>query len=246
MSTIIFRNHRSADCAGGVLLRRLSHEHHDQQPLPPHQPPQSMARRRSRSALRGKGAGGRRHAPAGRVDGRRRSRGITQCQSAGVSRSPRRPRRPRGGETHHVGGRRGAGSDRRWERGRTPVAGRRPRQRCPRLGGGRRGRAAGGLDPQFVSGARCGRRRRQRRPRRCRDRGRRQSPAVVRGAMTWAEEWVPDVDRRRLVDLLGSAAAAGMFVGRFVDHLDSPDTLTTAPCSPSSVVPHQTRRHGSA
>ena len=52
MSTIIFGNHRSADCAGTVLLRRLSHEHHDQQPLPPHQPPQSMARRRSRSALR--------------------------------------------------------------------------------------------------------------------------------------------------------------------------------------------------
>ncbi len=82
MSTIIFGSHRSADCAGTVLLRRLSHEHHDQQPLPPHHPPQSMARRRSRSALRKMGAGGRRHAPARRVDGRRRSRGMTQCQSA--------------------------------------------------------------------------------------------------------------------------------------------------------------------
>ncbi len=49
-----------------------------------------------------------------------------------VSLRPRRPRRPRGGEAHYVGGRRGARSDRRWERGRTPVAGRRPRQRCPR------------------------------------------------------------------------------------------------------------------
>ena len=145
MSTIIFRNHRSADCAGTVLLRRLSHEHHDQQPLPPHQPPQSMARRRSRSALRGMGAGGRRHAPARRVDGAQRSRGMTSasrgwCLAARAARaalevvnSPRtRSARSSLGSTVGTGSDTGAGTS---TRQRCPRAGLRPAWTCHRTPG---------------------------------------------------------------------------------------------------------------
>src|SRR5262245_34626121 len=79
------------DMDGGVGVQ--SDDERRQQRLPPHQHPHSMARRRSPSALREMGSGGRRHAPARRVDGRRRSSGMTRVSRPVVSLSPRRPRR---------------------------------------------------------------------------------------------------------------------------------------------------------